>query len=718
MLTEDTGEERETVSSDTDESLTKWKNPPTLEDLKADLEETRSSHQTHVSNVDSWLDNLRITGKAKPVTRKGRSSVQPKVIRKQAEWRYSSLTEPFLATADVFNADPESAEDKEAAIQNGLVLNHQFNNRMDKVSFFDDYIHTAVDEGTVIVRVGWENEEREYTDSVPEFEFHEDSSPETIALHEDLHAMMQNEPWLYKEQTEELRTAHEYTMEKGTPYKPVPTGKMIPKVRVEVIKNQPSLDVCDYRNAHVDPTCRGDFDRANFIILSFDTSKSALTKDGKYHNLDKINIEGNSPLNMPDHASEDDEAANFKFKDDARKKFVAYEYWGFWDFNDTGVTEPFVATWVGDTLIRMEENPYPDRKLPFVKVQYLPIRGAIYGEPDGELLEDNQKIIGAVTRGMIDVMARSANGQKGARKDALDITNKRKFDNGDDYEFNPNVDPNQAFHDHVYPEIPNSAQIMLNIQNADADSLTGVKAFSGGITGAALGDNVGGIKTALDATAKREMNILRRLAKGIKEIGQKIISMNGEFLSDEEVIRITNEKFVTVRRDNLKGNFDLKLEISTPEADAAKAEELAFMLQTLGPKEDPGMRKMILSDIARLRKMPELAKKIADYEPQPDPMQQKKVMLEIALLEAQVATERSKAIENRSSAILDEAKAKDLGANTDKQILDYVEQESGVTQARDLEKSGEQAKANMDLEVVKHGLAEEAKKTDPPKGTS
>jgi hypothetical protein len=37
-----------------------------------------------------------------------------------------------------------------------------------------------------------------------------------------------------------------------------------------------------------------------------------------------------------------------------------------------------------------------DKKLPFISVQYLPTRKSIYGEPDGALLEDNQKIIGAV----------------------------------------------------------------------------------------------------------------------------------------------------------------------------------------------------------------------------------------------------------------------------------------------------------------------------------
>jgi hypothetical protein len=157
----------------------------------------------------------------------------------------------------------------------------------------------------------------------------------------------------------------------------------------------------------------------------------------------------------------------------------------------------------------------------------------------------------------------------------------------------------------------------------EAESLTGVKAYSSGIGSAALGDVAAGIRGALDAASKRELGILRRLANGIVEIGRKIIAMNGEFLSEEEVVRVTNEEFVTVRRDDLPGNFDLKLTISTAEADNQKAQELAFMLQTMGNSMPMDMSQMILADIARLRKMPDLAKKIETYQPQPDPMAQK-----------------------------------------------------------------------------------------------
>ena len=65
--------------------LVTWKNPPSLTDLKRDLEESKPSHLKQVQEIEIWLDNLNITGKAKIAPKPGRSSIQPKLIRKQAQ---------------------------------------------------------------------------------------------------------------------------------------------------------------------------------------------------------------------------------------------------------------------------------------------------------------------------------------------------------------------------------------------------------------------------------------------------------------------------------------------------------------------------------------------------------------------------------------------------------------------------------------------------------
>ena len=638
------------------DTLVDWENPPKIEDLKQDLTEAQSAHSDHIIDVENWLDALN--GKQKLSTKPGRSKIVPKLIRKQAEWRYAALSEPFLSTDDLFNTSPATFEDKKAAEQNGQVLNYQINCKIDKTKFIDEYVRTCVDEGTSIIKLGWDYKEETVEVEVPVME--------QVAV---------TDPMLIQQMQAQGQQ----------PVQAVQVGVEMQE-QVKIIKNQPTIEVCNYANVIVDPTCEGDIDTAEFIIYSFETSMSQLKKDGRYKNLDAVSLDSGSVLSTPDHSVDDD--SSFTFKDKPRKKIVGYEYWGFWDINGTGEVEPFVATWVGDTLIRLEENPFPDKKLPFVIVQYLPKRKAVYGEPDGLLIEDNQKIIGAVTRGMIDVIGRSANGQMGTRKDALDVSNYRKFERGEDFKFNSNVDPRQAFHMETYPEIPGSALNMLTLQNNEAESLTGVKAFSSGITGQALGTTATGIRSALDATSKRELGILRRLANGINQMGRKIISMNAEFLGDEEIIRVTNEEFVAINREDLGGMYDIKLNISTAEADTEKAQELSFMLQTMGNNMPPEMSQMVLADIAKLRKMPELSKRIQEYKPQPDPMAQQMKELEMQLLQAQIANEQAKAQENQVDVGLkqaktqtEQAKARGLHSTSDLNDLDFVNKESGVPDA-------------------------------------
>jgi hypothetical protein len=159
------------VSEITTPPLVQWKNAPKITDLKQDFQDAKPSRDTQISKVNVWLDNLHVRNAALVQTPKGNSKIVPKLIRKQAEWRYPALSDPFLSTEDVFNIRPVTWEDREAAKQNELVLNNQFNTKIDKVSFIDNFVRTAVDEGTVIVRVGWAFEEEEYEEEVPTVEF-------------------------------------------------------------------------------------------------------------------------------------------------------------------------------------------------------------------------------------------------------------------------------------------------------------------------------------------------------------------------------------------------------------------------------------------------------------------------------------------------------------------------------------------------------------------
>ena len=691
----DNEDDDDVVSLSTEDKLTDWPNEPKLTDLKTDYDMAKPSHDTLMTKIKEWNDLRNVEGKHKLKKLDNRSSIQPKLIRRQAEWRYSALTEPFHSSKKMFSVSPETFEDVQSAKQNELLLNNQFRTKINRIRFIDDFVRSTHDDGTCIVQVGWERVTTQVEEEVPIYEFYEAQDQAYVDQFSQALELKTANPRFFDEQVpDELKQAITYYEETGTVTTTQVVEMSIEKVD-KVLVNKPTLFVHEPANVIIDPTCNGDFEKALFVVVSFETNKAELQKKGIYKNLDRVNWE-----NAADPTTEHDDhktkiPSDARFNDAVRKKVVAKEYWGFWDINNDGELAPIVATWVGDTIIRMELNPFPDEQLPFVLVPYMPIKRELYGETDAELLADNQKILGAVLRGMIDSMGRTANGQQGFAKGLLDPLNRRKYDQGKDYEFNPTGNPQSHIIKHDFPEVPQSAITMIQLQNQEAEALSGVKSFSGGISGNAYGDVAAGIKGMLDASAKREMAILRRLADGMTRIGKKILAMNSIFLSEEEVVRVTNEEFVTVKREDLKGNFDLIVDIATAEVDEAKSQDLGFMLQTLGPNMDQSITMMILSEIADLKRMPDLAKQLKNYKPpEPSPLEQKMAELEVALKEAELQKAQSE-IE------LNKAKAKKEMSIADKTDLEYVEQETGTKHARDMDKQRGQAQGNQDLEITK-----------------
>jgi hypothetical protein len=271
----------------------------------------------------------------------------------------------------------------------------------------------------------------------------------------------------------------------------------------------------------------------------------------------------------------------------------------------------------------------------------------------------------------------------------------------------------------------------------EAESLTGVKAFASGISGKGLGDTAASVRGALDAASKRELAILRRLADCLIDVGRKIIAMNSEFLSEEEVVRITDEQFIQIRRDDLAGEFDLSLSISTAEEDAKKAEELAFMYQTGGPNMDPQLGKMILADIARLRKMPDFAKKIEDYQPQPSPLEQAKVEKEMQLLDAQIQKELALAnkhnadaaaaggrgIRDQTQGQLNQAKVSEVTGNAKKanseadiKDLEYLDKESGKEHLRAVDRDKQRIGAESQARIQEKAVDSLINSSNEPEG--
>lgn len=671
--------------------LTNWAKEPTLKELKLNLDVARNSHDKNVNKIIHWRELLKIDGKEKVKknpNNPNRSTIVPKVVRRQAEWRYSALTEPFLGSDRIFQVNPRTFEDVSAARQCELLLNWQFDTKLNKVKLIDNIVRACVNEGTAIVRVGWDRQTKPTIEMVPKYAFMPSQQPALAQQIQQAQQLKEANPRQYEDLPDPIKAVVTFLEEnpdkQGQIIQAVPIGEE-PVQSEEIIENKPIIELMRPENVYVDPSCDGDIDKAMFIICSMEVNKAELLQAGIYKNLDKVNwdeniIQAGNNISHTSNISYDESA---QMKDKLLRRVVAYEFWGYKDIEGNGSLTPIVATWIGDTLIRMEVNPYPDKKLPFVFIPYSPIEFSLYGEPDAEILEENQHISGAILRSIIDLMGRSANSQQAFAKGMLDAVNKRRFEQGLDYEYNPGglTPANGGYLMHTFPEIPQSAFNLLQQQNLDAEALTGIKAFTEGITSTSYGDVATGIRGALSASGKREMAILRRIAKGVCDIGSKIIAMNTEFLSDEEVIRVTNSKFEKIKREDIKGNFDLKVDINTAELDQAKSQDLAFVLQTVGPNiGDPTFMSLILAKIADLKKLPDLAEMLRNWQPQPDPVMEENKQLQNELLKAQIAQYNATAQQRNVDA--------EITAN-------------GIKHERALELQQAQGQANMDLEVEK-----------------
>lgn len=639
----------------------KLKKADILSALKADMKAAEVLKKEQDEAIWKW--KAEYDGLPYGNEQKGKSAIVSRDIKKQSEWQHASIIDPFVSTSDVIKCVPITAEDTMSARQNELLLNAQFCRKFDRYNFMSKAVKILDQEGTLVVQTGWDYADKQISTTV-----------EVIAVDE------QGFEQIVEEETTET----------------------------VVTKNQPTAKVCRNSDIYLDPTCQDNLDNAQFVIHRYETDLSTLKQDGRYKNLEKVSGSKDSDYDYdnPDHTY-------FRFQDEPRKKHVVYEYWGNYDVDGDGIAEPIVCAWINDTIIRLQSNPYPDGKPPFIVVPFNSIPFKIHGEANAELIGDNQKVKTAIMRGIIDNMAQSNNGQVAVRKGALDQINRKKFLAGNNFEFNGS--PNDFWHGN-YNAIPGSAFDMIGLMNNEIESITGIKSFSGGINSGSLGSTATGARGALDATASRRMNIVRNIAENlVKPLMRKWMSYNAEFLEDEEVIRVTNEQFVPVRRDDLEGKIDLDIAISTAEDNAAKSQELSFLLQTLGPNEDPAIRRSLMSDIMELMRMPEQAKRIREYQPEPDPIQEQlqqlemeKLYLENESLKAEIQDRLARAQENnidaelkRNKAAVEAAKARKLTSEADMTDLKFIKEDEGFSHIEKLESEEQKHLQKLQLEQMR-----------------
>jgi len=694
------------VAEKTEEAkvLTKWTNEPKWAELNNDYTEAMADHEDFVSELEEYRELM--DGGKRPKVRTGKSDILPLLIRKNAEWKYSQLEEPYLSTRDFVKLLPRGSTDTARVRQAAALSNYYWSACIDRIVLIGDSVRSLVNDGTVIVKNGWHTKKEKYTEVEME---------PVYATIEEAYSILAK--MVSNGEMDEARA--QAMIESG---EQIQVGENPVEVEKErVIENYPTHEVCDLENVIVDPTCNGKLSNANFVIHEYDTDYSELMNDkyneetgiGFYKNLDAIDFK--KDWVKEGYEEDENKDATFIFADKTRKKVRIKEYWGYWDIHDNGTKVAIVASWIGDTLVRMEENPFAHKKIPFSSTVYMPVRNKFHGQPDAPLLKENQEIIGKMTRAYLDITSTKAVGQKLVMEDTFGSTAEwAAYNAGNDARFRPGVNIDSAIKKLGVEPVDQSIFQVIQLQEQNAEALSGNQMYNKGLAGGNSSTSATGIRAANDSSARRELSILRRMSSQlIKDMIKQDIANMQVFASPEEVVNVTDEGYIAIRREDVQGEFNIVIDVSTPSKDAEIAESLSYVIQTLGDSVGPAIKNMMVADMLRLKGRPDVAKQVEEYKPQPSEAQQKmeqmqmdNLALENELLKAKVADlhkgleeadskiqeRETRAIENQSDVKLKEAKAAEHLARqgyydemADAASLKFLRDQSGQTRKEEVE---------------------------------
>jgi hypothetical protein len=583
---------------------------------------------------------------------KNKSKYISRDVKRSSEWQRSQLVDPFVSSPRPVKTYPVTPDDAAIADQDKDLLNYQFSRGFPRYNFISESIKILQREGTALARISWKFEETE------------------VEVDEPVKAML-------------------------------PDGRQIQigsqkVMRTRTLINRPWAEPIDNQDIWIDPTAKTSVQNAKFVIHRYRRNLSELKSDGRYTNLDKVEKRVANKDNSYDMYSDDfsyDRESNkrsFFFSDNERKELEVYEYWGFLDINQDGITEPVVITVIEDILIYVDKNPFPDGFLPFVSCAFNAAPFNVTGEANAETLKDGQILKSGVIRGAVDNMVQSTNGQVGIKKQALDPINKRKFERGENFLFNTN--PNDIWQG-SYNQLPPSLFDFYNLVSNEMEASSGVKSFSQGIGGSSMGTSATATRGILGATEIRELDIVRNIRENyIIPMLRMWMAMNREFLEPEDIMRITGKEFVPWNEDDSLGEIDIDLEISTASMDMQKSERIAFLLQTTAQFLPQDLVLEMTAKMYELDRMPDLAERIRTYQPQPDPYAEEMKQLEMEKLKSEIEERRSRSVENESDRQLKMAKAAEAAAKAgkttseqDKLDQDFLDKETGFERQKELD---------------------------------
>jgi len=601
-----------------------------------DIKQAKSAKSEIDSKIERWL--AEYDGEGYGNEKEGRSKIVVKDIKKAIEWFVPTASEPFLKKGKIVSLNGITAEDVERAEIHERLINYQFNRKFDYYNFLHEMFKISSTEGTVIIRTGWDLREKE-----------ESKNFDNITA-------------------EQLQMITSSGLEIGS-IEDNGDGTFNAKaINRIILENKPTATILKNGDCFPDPSV-DKIEDMSFFAYRYEMTISDLRNIGKYNDEDIDELLVGLERNDSQLESTRNTALKGYGKDtdytsssDANKKVTVYEYWGYLDMNNDGISEPVFATLVNDKILEIVDNPYPDKELPFVVIPFSKVMFGFWGDSMAEFLSDGQKIRTSLMRGFIDNVAQANNAKKFIKKGALDPINKRKYENNLAGLIEVNGDRNDMW-DGEFNQINPSVYSLFEIIQQENESLSGINRTMQGVDSRGLNDSATGASIQQGNSQRRMMDIIRRHSNGLKQVFRKWIAYNKEFLSDNEVMRISG-KHIEFTRDDISGEFDIDITVGTDGVSEAKVNQMTMLMQQVGglagvATVPPQFFNLMISRMADEWGYPDIAEMLENPpSPEPSEEQLEAQRLELEKLRQEVEEMKSKAILNMSKANAENVESK------------------------------------------------------------
>lgn len=618
---EEIEEELELIDSPEEETQEKSVNTPLSdEEVLAICKEQFATAKKNKVEIDKKIEDWRNMADGKPLGNEvdGRSKYVAKEAQKAISWWIPNAIKPFMSSTDIVDFAPRTFDDVEKAKSQNTLINYQFNNDFPKYQFLHTALSLFSTEGTTVARLGWLHEEE--TEEIP-FEgvtqdqleeFEQTGAEITIESEEEVYR-----PLLPDE--DENTTPLSDILYTGIA---IITKTTKSRPDAKSIKNEDFFIIGE--TIETSEACIQRIDATREEMRKFD--KKYDPKNGIFTGVDDIAATGTDGKEAGLGQSRQDDLNEYGATEDdeisGRDSLTRYEYYGEIDRDGTGIPQPLEVVWSGNTILKISSNPFPDEKPPFIGAPFMSIPFSFWGNGLPHYLDDVTKVKSAIMRTFIDLMATSTNGIKHVEKGALDVMNMRRLKEA---KIGSVVEWNDIgkYEPQVQNDIPTSLQTMYELFTAEGENESGITRYNQGLDAKSLNKTATGITAIMNQSQMRTWETVTRFSEQfLVPLFRKWIEYNKEFLDTSIAVRVVGDEYTEVTPEDIKGNFDLTVNVAIAGSEEMKSQKIIGMLNMITPLVESGVlpvnhiTKMIaeLEELSGFKELAQELKQIADQK--------------------------------------------------------------------------------------------------------